>query len=52
MISLLHDQWLILKQVLLQSHMHNSGHEESDQSLLPACLYNLSVGTEISILCN
>lgn len=36
MISLLHDQWLILKQVLLQCHMHNSGHEESDQSLLPA----------------
>jgi hypothetical protein len=36
MISLLHDQWLILKQVLLQCHMHNSGHKESDQSLLPA----------------
>ncbi len=36
MISLLHDQWLILKQVLLQCHMHNSGHKESDQSHLPA----------------
>lgn len=32
----LHDQWLILKQVLLQCHMHNSGHKESDQSHLPA----------------
>jgi hypothetical protein len=34
MSSLFHDQWLILKQVLLQCHMHNSGHKESDQSLL------------------